>query len=84
MGLPVICNDIGDTGIIVSENKVGISLNDFSVKEMDRAIAAIPELMRLPKNGIRKVATDQFALSKGIDRYEKVYNEVLQLKFKNA
>lgn len=80
MGLPIICNDIGDTGAIVRENKIGISLHDFSVEEMKRAIDAIPLLMKIPKYKIRKAAIDCFALSKGIENYASVYEKIIYLE----
>ncbi len=83
MGLPIICNDIGDTGSIVRENELGIALNDFSKKEINRALSAIPELMKIPKDKIRKAAIDYFALSNGIERYAEVYQKCTEEKSLN-
>ncbi len=77
MGLPIICNDIGDTGNIVSTNKAGIALNDFSENEIDRAVSAIPHLMKISKNKIRKTAVDNFALTNGIARYTTIYQKLI-------
>lgn len=78
MGLPLICNDIGDTGAIVSAYQVGISLDDFSETDFAKAIQEIPRLMTIPKPKIREVAIQQFALSEGVEKYAEVYKRVLQ------
>ncbi|MEL6922984.1 MAG: glycosyltransferase [Bacteroidota bacterium] len=84
MGLPIICNDIGDTGAIVRNHEVGIALDDLSPASMREAIHNLPALMSLSKVDIRQAAIKEFALTEGIRKYESTYNKVLTSKLTYA
>ena len=71
MGVPVFCNDIGDTGFFLRQYPLGqlvnIQENEFS--------AAIDKMEAHPtdKWEIRNVAIKHFDVSVGIERYKQVY-----------
>ena len=77
MGIPVICNDIGDTGRIISETKTGIVVNDFSLKSFQNAICKIADLGKMNKEDIRNSAKEIFDLHMGVQTYWYEYNRML-------
>lgn len=77
MGIPVICNDIGDTGKIINKTNSGFVVDDFSDEAYDKAISQIPKLLSLDKKTIRQAAFEYFDLKKGVAKYNEVYKRVL-------
>lgn len=77
MGIPVICNDIGDTGSIIDDTKTGIVLNDFNKNSFQTAIDNLDELENIGKEYIRSCAKRIFDLTSGVDKYLKMYNQML-------
>jgi radical SAM superfamily enzyme YgiQ (UPF0313 family)/glycosyltransferase involved in cell wall biosynthesis len=80
-GLPVIINrGIGDCDEIVVKEKVGVVINEFSVKEYERAIR---ELNRLLSEGeglrerCRATAEKYFSLEMGVERYWDIYKRTM-------
>jgi glycosyltransferase involved in cell wall biosynthesis len=78
MGIPLICNDIGDTGKIVEESGTGLVLNNFAVSEYDRIINQMSELSNIGREKIREAAFQNYDLQKGSSDYIKVYKKILQ------
>jgi glycosyltransferase involved in cell wall biosynthesis len=78
MGIPVICNEIGDTGQIIRETKTGILIERFSMEDLKNGIAAVAELEQLDKSYIRTNARRLFDLNAGVEKYGAVYNRVLE------
>jgi glycosyltransferase involved in cell wall biosynthesis len=76
MGIPVICNDIGDTGYIMQTTKTGIILNEFSESAMKSIIESIEELSNISPYHIRREAKRIFDLHIGADQYLKVYHSL--------
>jgi glycosyltransferase involved in cell wall biosynthesis len=76
MGIPVICNDIGDTGKIIDETKTGIVINTFSDDAYDAAIGRMPELLAIDKEHIRKAAFQYFDLEMGAAGYLGLYKRI--------
>jgi glycosyltransferase involved in cell wall biosynthesis len=76
MGIPLICNDIGDTGRIVEESGTGVVLNDFSVASYQQAIAQMPVLTATDPARIRRAAYRYYDLLRGIEKYKEVYQEL--------
>src|SRR4030095_3310398 len=76
MGIPVICNDIGDTGSIIEATGTGMVINDFSEKNMEKYADAISELENLDKGNIRSCAKKYFDLQTGVKKYLSLYNSV--------
>ncbi len=76
MGVPIICNDIGDTGNIISKTNTGFIVDSFNDQEYDRILDQFPELLSMDKKHIREAAFKYFDLGKGIARYQDVYKRV--------
>ncbi len=76
MGIPIICNSgLGDTDYVIKKYRCGYLVEDF--QDFKPAIDAIPGLLKLKKEDIRKAAADFYALEKGISRYAEVYAELI-------
>ena len=78
MGIPVItAKNIGDTDFIIEKYKSGIWVDNFTETAYQKAIEEIPNLLLLTPNDIRKGAEDYFSLEKGVDTYQKIYEDLL-------
>ena len=77
MGIPVICNDIGDTGKIIEESGTGMIVRQFNEQEYERVINSIEELLRIPREKIRDAAMRYFDLESGAGDYLKIYRRIL-------
>jgi len=77
MGIPVICNNIGDTGYIVNTTKTGFIVIDFSPNFFDNAIDKIEELEGIDKEYIRSRTKGIFDLDTGVQRYLSLYNRIM-------
>jgi glycosyltransferase involved in cell wall biosynthesis len=80
MGIPVICNDIGDTGNIIKATGTGLILNEFDEASIKAAIAKLPQTEAIDKMHIRKSAKNYFDLKNGAQKYLQVYTSILGLK----
>jgi len=78
MGIPVICNDIGDTGKIVEASGAGLVIKKFDKESYLQAIAQADKLGDLDRETIRKSAFEYYDLEKGVEIYDKVYKEVVK------
>ena len=75
MGIPAICNAIGDTGHIVSSTQTGILIDQFDEAGYTKAIEQMAAF-NMPKELIRKTAFDYFNLESGIQKYLTVYKKI--------
>jgi len=78
MGIPVICNDIGDTGRIIEETGTGIMIKEFSEVEYRTQVKKIDEIMSISKDHIRQSAYRYFDLDAGVAKYLEIYKRVLK------
>lgn len=78
MGIPLLCNDIGDTGDIVRQSKSGIVLKAFSSSEYERVVSEMLGSGISGKQHIRESAFSCFDLETGIGKYRDVYKEVIK------
>ena len=76
MGIPVICNDIGDTGYIVNKTRTGIIVNDFNKYSFQDTINKIDNLERIEQEYIRDCAKEIFDLKIGVRKYSDLYNQI--------
>lgn len=76
MGIPIVCNDIGDTGNIIRKTNTGIIIDGFNDHEYDQAINKFPGLLSMDKKSIRQAAFKYFDLAEGIFKYNEVYKRV--------
>lgn len=77
MGIPVICNDIGDTGSIVKNTKTGMVVEEFTKNSFQKALKGIKELEKIDKELIRSSALSRFDLALGIRKYSEIYNRIM-------
>lgn len=77
MGLPVICNEIGDTGHIVRDTGTGMIVPGFEEKDFQLVIDKMDELLAIPAKKIRQAAFQYFDLEEGIRRYSAIYKRLL-------
>lgn len=80
-GLPIVINaGIGDTESIIARERIGITVKDFSVDAYKDAVDKLISMLS-DKDGLkarcRSVAVKYFSLGGGIDRYQKIYQELL-------
>jgi glycosyltransferase involved in cell wall biosynthesis len=77
MGIPVICNDIGDTGSIVVKTNAGIMVDGFNSSSYAKAVEQLKHLVILPES-IRAGACLYYDLRNGVEKYKKVYKEIIK------
>lgn len=73
MGIPVVCNAIGDTGNIIAGTGTGMVVNEFDNKSLKDAISGLKGLEKLDKENIRKCAAEYFDLEAGAKKYLGLY-----------
>ncbi len=73
MGIPLVCNDIGDTGRIVEASKAGLLVREFSNAAYREIINQLPGKSRSGKEQIRAAAFEHYDLEKGVLKYVNVY-----------
>ena len=78
MGIPLICNDIGDTGKIVEASKAGSLVREFMATEYQKVIKELQPLQEENKSQIRSAAYEYYDLEKGIERYVTIYKRMLK------
>lgn len=78
MGIPVICNDIGDTGNIITATQTGAIVNSFADHDYDKVIEKLPQVFAISPSFIRKAAFDYFDLIKGAERYAELYSKIIK------
>lgn len=77
MGIPVICNDLGDTGLIMEKTNTGSVIRSFDKKSYQLIVDRLDEIVSIPASHIREAAFDYFDLQKGVESYLKIYQEIL-------
>jgi len=76
MGIPIICNDIGDTGSIVSESGVGLVNQKFDEINYSEITSQMKELLQIDKKLIRQAAEKYYDLHSGVITYNNVYQQI--------
>jgi glycosyltransferase involved in cell wall biosynthesis len=81
-GVPVIINSgIGDCNEIVSGEKVGVVINDFSLSTYERAIEELNGLLSegdTLRERCIKAAEKHFSLQMGVKKYWDIYRRLIQ------
>jgi len=77
MGIPVICNDIGDTGDIVNSTQTGVIVDHFSDDSFREVINKIGILENMDKEHIYNCGKKVFDLKSGVQKYLREYNRIL-------
>jgi glycosyltransferase involved in cell wall biosynthesis len=76
MGIPVICNSIGDTGNIITTTASGILINEFEDADLAKGITAAVQVPDWDKAYIRSCAKAIFDLETGAEKYRQLYNKI--------
>ncbi len=76
LGVPVICNTIGDTGKIVTETNSGILINEFEENNFRKGVEQFLA-SSFDKETIRKKAIEQFDLKQAVIKYSNIYAGIL-------
>jgi glycosyltransferase involved in cell wall biosynthesis len=76
MGVPVVCNNIGDTGNIIESTGTGMVINKFDEGTLQTAVKDIERLEHLDKENIRRCAAEYFDLEAGAKKYLQLYNSL--------
>ena len=82
--MPVIVNSgIGDCDEVILKERVGVVVNDFSLREYERAVGELKSLM-FEGNALRmrciQAAEKFFSLEMGIRKYYDIYGRLLGRK----
>ena len=78
MGIPIICNDIGDTGYIIKDTNSGFITEGFSLIEYNKIVDNLERLKTINRSDIRDGAFHYFDLQNGVADYRKAYEKILQ------
>lgn len=79
-GKPIIGNDIGDVGEIVSTHRVGVIVREFSEEGYKKAIEELFELKETPllSRCCRETAEECFSIERGVRKYSEIYAALLE------
>ena len=76
MGIPIVCNDIGDTGKIVKISDAGLVVQSFLEKDLKEAVSELVQLNFSDKTKLRIAAFDFYDLNRGAKLYSGIYNDI--------
>jgi glycosyltransferase involved in cell wall biosynthesis len=79
MGIPVICNDIGDVAKIIEISRGGIILNNFTQESMNKALEYIRQIKSSGVHINRQAVENYYSLQQAISHYHQVYQELMAL-----
>ena len=77
MGIPVICNTIGDTGNIITATQTGLLVDSFDEQTLLSAVSQIDNTEQIDKAYIRQCAMGLFDLQTGVQKYLSLYKKIL-------
>jgi glycosyltransferase involved in cell wall biosynthesis len=77
MGIPIVCNSIGDTGDIVKNTKTGIIVDTLDNNSFSEAISRIGEFEKMDREYIRDCGKKFFDLQAGVQKYLQEYDRIL-------
>jgi glycosyltransferase involved in cell wall biosynthesis len=78
MGIPIICNiGIGDVDSILLNN--GFIISEFNDEAYNKTIETIMSQRQIPVDDIRHTALKYFSLNEGVEKYDHVYNSILNI-----
>lgn len=76
MGIPIVCNDVGDTGGIIDESGAGVKVSEFNKASYNLAIDKLIRFDTGMKQQIRESAYKYFDLQEGTSEYLAVYKKM--------
>lgn len=79
MGIPIICNTaVGDTDFVIEKYRVGALISAFDEPAYQAVIDHLDELLALDAERIRAGAQAFYALEKGVEKYQQVYERLCE------
>ena len=78
MGIPIILNDIGDSGIIIEKCHAGFVINQFNTEAYNDIIARLGDIQKMEPLQIRNGSLEFYSLEKGIEKYSEVYSSIIK------
>ncbi len=76
MGIPLVCNDIGDTGLVIRESNAGVVVDELNDQAYARACDQLDRLLTIPKESIRAAARKYYDLNTGLNEFRTVYDKL--------
>ncbi len=76
LGIPVFCNDIGDTGKLLRAHKIGALVKADKADQFEKIIKE-ESLHKYKKEEIKAVGLKYFDVNEGIKKYTAVYKNIL-------
>ncbi len=73
VGLPMICNPIGDVAEIVRHTRCGLLLTDFDEATMDRIVGQLHILLPADAHALHAAACMHFDVRKAAAQYDRIY-----------
>ena len=77
MGIPMIANNIGDSGTFIEKNKLGVMLNKIDHEEIEKALQRLDSVQSISPEYIRRMAVEEYSVTKGAGLYAEVYQKLL-------
>ena len=78
MGIPLITNSgVGDVKEIVMRYNSGIVLDEFNETAFESAVDAVVSGNSYDVAGIRQGAKEFYSLESAVEKYNKIYHEIL-------
>ena len=78
MGIPLITNSgVGDVEEVVKKYNGGFVINDFSDEAFNAVIKQVAADKIFDRQNIRNGAIDFYALETAVERYRKLYENIL-------
>ncbi len=79
MGIPVITNaGVGDVAEIVEKSNSGIVVKDFTEATFELVANTIASVISFGNISIRKAAFEYYDLENAVEKYNKIYNSILE------
>lgn len=79
MGIPIICNaGVGDTDYVINNYQCGALIHEFTEKKYHYICKDLEAVLSIEKKNMIEGAKAFYALESGIEKYNKIYEEVLQ------
>ena len=77
MGIPVICNDIGDTGKIVEDTRSGVVIKGFEKKYYEEVTDYLFHNHVFDKGRIRSSTFQYYDLRHGGEAFKQIYRQII-------
>ena len=76
MGIPMIANNLGDSGLFIRDHDLGAMLENMDDIEMDNAITDLDIIRKIDPAYIRREAIEEYSVTKGASLYHQAYQQI--------